>query len=221
MARTQVSSKHMQISKATAMMVSIIAAASFITVFSVIACQALLSQRAYQSRVIAGKQKAKNQLDANLNAVNTLVTQYKVFDGASSNVLGGNPTGTGSNDGDNAKIVLDALPSKYDFPALATSLEKLLKGYKVGSISGNDDAIAQASPNNSTPQPVEMPFQISLTSDYQSSINFLTTLERSIRPIKVNSLTITTSDGNLSLSILANTYYQPSKNLTITTKVVK
>src|SRR5689334_22008086 len=125
---TPLSTKRIQVSKATATIVGTIAAAAFIAVFSLIASQALLSQRAYQSRVIAGKEKAKKQLEDNIKAVNVLSTQYKAFIGTSQNIIGGNPSGSGERDGDNARIVLDALPSKYDFPALAASLEKILGG---------------------------------------------------------------------------------------------
>ena len=44
-----------------------------------------------------------------------------------------------ANDGDNGKIVPRCMPGQYDFPALATSLTKLLsgQGVKIQSISGN------------------------------------------------------------------------------------
>src|SRR5258708_5718319 len=114
MATLPASTKRVQINKATATIVGVIAAASFVTVFSLIASRALLGQRAYQSRVIAAKEQAKKQLQDNLSAVSALQTQYKAFVGTNENILGGNPNGSGEKDGDNARIILDALPSKYD-----------------------------------------------------------------------------------------------------------
>src|SRR5438132_1512988 len=98
-----ISTKRLQVNKATATIVGTIAASSFITVFSLIASQALLSQRAYQSRVIAGKETAKKQLEENIKAVDSLRTQYKAFEDSGQNIIAGNPTGTGDRDGDNAR----------------------------------------------------------------------------------------------------------------------
>ncbi len=139
--------KRLIINKANATMVIAIAVATFVTVFCLITAKALLSQRAYQARVITRKEKAKDQLKENIKSVEALDTSYKEFVSSPVNVLDGNPAGTGEKDGDNPRIVLDALPSKYDFPALATSLEKLLtdRNYKVDGITGTDEEIAQQS----------------------------------------------------------------------------
>ncbi len=222
---TSVNSKRVQVNKTTALIVIVIAVASFVTVFSLVASKALLSQRNYQSRVIAEKEKAKKQLDANLKSVTILQTQYKAFENTSENLLGGNPAGNGDKDGDNARLILDALPSKYDFPALATSLEKILTNgnYKIDVISGNDDEIAQDSTSTAAalPQAVPMPFQVGITGSYVSIQSFIGVLEHSIRPIQVNSMSLTSSDKEIALTLLANTYYQPSKTLNITLKDVK
>ena len=218
----KVSTKRIQIDKSMASMVVIVAAASFVTVFSLIASKALLSQRAYQSRVISGKEKAKQQLVQNIDSVQKLRTQYRAFVETSENVLGGNPAGKGDRDGDNARIVLDALPSKYDFPALATSLEKLVAGFKTDGITGTDDEINQSSQKGSaTPTPLEVPFQLGVTTNYQAAIGFLATLEKSIRPVNVKTLSISATGGQINLSVSANTYYQPSKTLNVTTKEIK
>ena len=126
MAKTASFTKRALISKASSTMVVATAVAAFIFIFSAVASKALFSQAAYQNKVIAKKKQALATLKADISAVDNLNNSYKTFIGTPTNVLGGNPTGTGDQDGDNAKIVLDALPSKYDFPALTTSLEKLI-----------------------------------------------------------------------------------------------
>lgn len=224
MAKLTISTKRLQISKANAVMMSVIAVTSFVAIFSLIASRALLSQRAYQSRVIAEKEKAKSQLQANLQAAESLVTTYQEFIGSGENVLGGNPKGTGEKDGDNAKIILDALPSKYDFPALTASLEKLLsdKTYKIESITGTDEEVEQNT-NISSPQPivVEIPFQISVNGSYPAMQNLVSVLEHSIRPFRVQTMEFSGNDSLMRLSVTATTFYQPEKNLTTTTKVVE
>ena len=219
----QVSSKRLLINQSTAQVVIFVSVASFVLIFSIFASRGLLSQRAYQSRVIEGKSKAKKQLEQNIETVEQLRTQYKAFVNTNENVLGGNPAGKGDKDGDNARIVLDALPSKYDFPALATSLEKLLAPFKPDAITGSDDEVAQNTnqKTSSTPQPIEIPFQVGAQTNYQSAAALLGTMEKSIRPIYVKSFSITAGSGQLQLAVSAKTYYQPGKSLSITTKEVR
>lgn len=217
----QVSLKRIQISKANTMMVVAIAASAFIVVFSLIAARSLWVKRGFQSRLINEKEVAVNQLEQNLATVDELVVAYKTFVDTPDNVIGGNPTGTGERDGDNAKIVLDALPSKYDFPALATSLEKILgTKYKIGSISGTDDEIAQATTEAGS-TPIDMPFELSATGNYKSIQELLSIFERSIRPIKISSLEVSGTNTELQVSVTAKTYYQPEKTLNIQKKVIK
>lgn len=236
------STKRLQIDKANQLIVIILSVAVFVAIFSLFVSKALLTKRAYQSRVIAGKEKALKQLEDNVKAVDSLNVTYKAFVSTPQNIIGGGITGTGDRDGDNAKIVLDALPSKYDFPALATSIEKILgdKQYKINSITGVDDEIAQSGtspkvPTTSTatstattatkattaPVPVPVPFTASVTGTYASMQGLMQTLERSIRPIQVTSITLAGNDSSLQLDVSANTYYQSEKVYTITKKDIK
>lgn len=218
------SAKRLQINNANTVMIVALAVSSFVVVFSLVASKALLNQRAYQSRVITKKEAARDQLRKNVAATGPLIAAYKVFVGTSANILGGNPTGVGDKDGDNAKITLDALPSKYDFPALATSLDKLLSqnGLTVGGFSGIDEEISQSGQeSSSTPVPVIMAFQASVSGNYGNIQNLISVFERSIRPISIDSINFSGSDKELQVSIAGKTYYQPEKDLTIRTEVVK
>jgi hypothetical protein len=225
------STKRIQINKANARIVVILAVASFLVTFSLIASKGLLSQRSYQSRVISKKKEALTQLEHNAAAAKDLITSYEQFvDPSVLNILGGNPQTEkgkeGDLDGDNARIVLDALPSKYDFPAVATSIEKIVTDLNItlAGINGADDEIAQKEVNN-TPQadlvPIEIPFQFSVSSDYKSLQALLKTLERSIRPIYINTLSFSGTNEKMTLSIQAQTYYQPPKSLTIQMEQVR
>lgn len=234
MAKMNISTKRIQVDKANLTIVIIASAAAFVTIFSLVACKALLSQRSYQSRVIAKKEIAKKQLKANLSARDALVKSYQDFVSKDPNVIGGSATipdptaGTFQPDadrsGDNAKIILDALPSAYDFPALATSLEKILvgQGVTIQTIAGTDDEIAQQDAAASgAPAAVEMPFSVSYTSDYTATGKVLDIFQKSIRPFHVDGVTISGNDASLTTTIRAKTYYQPEKTLDIKTEVVK
>lgn len=221
----KISTKRLAISKSNAQMVGVVAAASFITVFCLVATKTVFSQNTYQNKVISAKAKAHKQLQANLKAYGSLSTSYRIFDSKNPNIIGGSISGTGDNDGTNSKLILDALPSTYNFPALASSLEKILsdRGLSVASITGTDDEVAQqgnvSSPN---PEPVAMPFTFTIENASYSAISQLTdALQHSIRPIQIDTIELSGGSNDMSATFTAHTYYQPAKSLQLTKKVIK
>ena len=224
MAKTASFTKRALIGKANSTIVIATAIAAFVVVFCAVASKALISQASYQNRVISAKKKALSTLQSDLNARDSLVSSYKTFVDTPQNVLGGNPEGTGGQDGDNAKIVLDSLPAQYDFPALATSLDILIQsqGLTILGISGTDDEVSQtANQLSADPQPIAMPFQIQVGGSYESIRGLVNVFERSIRPFQILKVEISGNEGSMTAIIDAQTYYQPEKSLNIKTEVVK
>ena len=224
MAKLQLSTKRVLIDKTNSRIVAYTAAAAFMVVFALVSSRTLIGEAMYQSRLISAKKQSVSQLKTDIQSTSNLVTAYKAFVGTPQNVIGGNPTGNGSKDGDNAKIVLDALPSKYDFPALATSLEKLLtsQNVQIQSISGTDDEVAQSNDQSSSnPSPVAMPFQISVTGNYQQIQNLVKTFNLSIRPFQIQTMQISGNESSMTLTMTAQTFYQPEKVFNVTQKVVQ
>jgi Tfp pilus assembly protein PilO len=224
MATNAASVKRVMIDKANARIVAYVSVAAFILVFSLVATKTLISQAAYQNKVISVKRKAVDQLKTDIAATDQLKTAYDAFNGTSQNVLGGNPDGIGEKDGNNAKIVLDALPSSYDFPGLTTSLEGLLANQhvKINSIAGTDDEVAQSSnQTSSSPTPVPIPFSTLIEGSYTDVQNVVSAYEKSIRPIQIQTLDISGNQNKLTFNITAQTFYQPAKSLNIKKEVVK
>jgi len=225
MAKPQFSTKRMAIDKANAVLFGAVAAAAFIIAFSLVASKVLLDQRAYQARVIDKKELARDTLEQNIQTVDTLNTSYQEFANASVNVLGGNPKGTGDKDGPNPRIVLDALPSEYDFPALTTSVEKLLKvngGFKISEITGTDDEVAQAANSSSdSPTAVDMPFTVESIVGSESAKKMVQLFERSIRPFQIQKMELTQENDNLKVKLTGKTYFQPGKTLNVRYEEVK
>lgn len=218
------SQKRQLIDKANQRVLVITSLAAFIVIFCLVASKTLFGQLLYQNRIVQAKKTTLSQLKKDFSAAQNLETAYQAYISTPQNVIGGNPSGSGPNDGDNGKIVLDALPGQYDFPALATSLTKLLsgQGVKIQSISGTDDEVAQSEQaQTATPQPVPIPFQVSANGNYQAIVNTAKTFEASIRPIQVQTLTLSGDDANLNLTLAAQTYYQPQKTFNLSTKVIK
>ncbi|MBC7708018.1 type 4a pilus biogenesis protein PilO [Polaromonas sp.] len=223
MSKLAKSAKQIQIDKANATIVIIVSVAAVITAFSLVAVKTLLSQRSYQARVISLQESALKVAKDDLIAVNSLKSTYAAFDGADNNIIGGSGSGVGPQDGSNSKIVLDSLPSQYDFPAMISAIEKLVtdRGLKIASLSGVDDAAQADAASSTSPVPVEMPFQLSVTGSYQSIQDLVDAMARTVRPINLLNLQIAGSPTENTLTISGKTYYQPAKNLNVTTKVIK
>jgi hypothetical protein len=62
---------------------------------------------------------------------------------------------------------------------------------------------------------------VSANGNYQAIVNTAKTFEASIRPIQVQTITLSGDDANLNLTLAAQTYYQPQKTFNLSTKVIK
>lgn len=226
MARSfEISTRRLAIDKANVQVVAITGVAAFVTVFCIFAARAVWDLNSYQARVIKEKQTANNQLQENVDNYKKLKSRYSTFNKSNPNIIGGNSDGQGDRDGDNSKIILNALPSKYDFPALASSLEKIVvdNGAKLSNITGTDDEVSQSA-NVSSPEPkaVDMPFTFTIDETNYTTVSTITEiLQRSIRPIVIDSMQISGATSEMTFTIEAHTQYQPAKSLEVKKKVVK
>jgi hypothetical protein len=220
--------KHVQINKANNMMLIVTGVASFVIAFSLLGAKALLAESKYQHKVLDERSKAIKQLKSNINAAKTLKTQYDVFENGNPNIIGGkggvDAIINGASDGDNARIVLDALPSQYDFPALTSSLEKILNNDHVTAqgIGGTDQGQnATSTPtSNGQPQPALMAFSITSSSDYNGTLTLIKDFERSIRPVDIVNISLAGTSSSMVMDMQANTYYQPAMTLQIKNKEI-
>jgi hypothetical protein len=235
-----VSAKQLSIDKANSMIVIVLSVCSFIFVFSLVAAKTLVSQYSYQSRVTSALQKTVNQLKADQTAATQLINSYNSFNNQASNIIGGSSTGTSSNqDGSNSKIILDALPDSYDYPATITSFGNLLdvqsvttSGFTItqGSGSTASSTPAPTSPSaatssstsakSSTP-PVAIPFAFSITGSFSADNSFLTRLQESIKPMQLSTINVTGSDSSATMAVTGETYYLPAAGLQFSSEVVK
>lgn len=226
--KTNITSKSFQIDKTQSTMLSVVVVATIITVFCLMSFKALVSQGMYQRRVINARHQSAQQLNKDIGDANTLVNQYNsVFLGNNAqNVIGGtNESNANASppNGDNGKIVLDALPTTYDFPALLTSLSSLLNNDGLGtqSIGGSDQSSTVSSQPTTQPKPGNIDVTISGTGTYSGTEKLIKDLERSIRPFNITHLTLTGDESSLTASINVTTYYQPATTLNITSQEIK
>jgi hypothetical protein len=208
------SRKRIQIDKANTTMILIVGVTAVLVVFALVSARALYSQHQYQQRVITARKKSSDDLLKNKKSLDLLVEDYKAFENTPESVIGTKDS--------NSKLILDALPSKYDAPAVYTSLYKVLKdgGYAIESTSVPDN-VKDAVANSSSPEPIEIPFNFTVRTGYDGVTKLISTFEKSLRPINVTSIEMTGGDNSVRLLVNGKTYYQPEKSLEIKTKVIK
>lgn len=226
--KVNVNAKSLQLNKTQSKMLGVVVGATIITVFCLTGAKVLVSKAMYQQRVINARNSSAKQLDKDVTDAKALSVQYKqVFLGNSAlNIIGGDanaPDTANPPDGNNGKIVLDALPTTYDFPALLTSLSNMLGSNGVGtqSIGGTDQATTISSEPTYNPQTQSIDLTISGTTTYTGAKRLMKDLERSIRPFDVTHLVLNGDQSNMVISINLSTYYQPAKTLTIPSKEIK
>jgi hypothetical protein len=224
MAEKKVSIKHLQIDKNQSTMLAVIAVAVVVVVFSLFATKSMITKAFYQKRALHARQDVAATLKSNYTAAQTLFTQYKNFANQDPNILGGTVGGSTNLDGQNAVVVLDALPSTYDAPALATSVEKIMSGRNItiNSLTITDDPTTNSDTPQTTPKPKSITFSFEGTTNFAGGAQLLQDFERSIRPFDINTLEISGTDTQLKLSVGMTTYFQPAKSLNLqATKEVK
>jgi hypothetical protein len=235
LSKPHLSSKHINIKKDNSVIFAAIGIAVFVVVFGIFATKALVEQASYNQRVIGAKKDALNLAIENTKNVEALELSYISFANESINVLGGDPKSDGPIGGTNPKIVLDSLPSVYDYPALSSSIEKLLvdNGYQIERIGGSEDAsLSATNPNSSadsatvmtgvvSSELTEIPYPIAITSSVDGTQKLLDVLERSIRAFYIDTISFSGNDQSLNAEISMKTFFQPGIKFQASSKVVK
>lgn len=209
------SNKTQQIEKAATNIFVIVAISSVVVSICLVLMNLLWSQSQFNSRVQNEKEQARNTLQENIEKSDELLSSLAAFENSGDII----PKQKGKT---NSAVVLDALPSRYDFPALASSIQNIADASKVTLLSfeGKDNQ-ASAEQTATDPKPEEMEFNASVEGTYSKIRKFISGLERSIRPIQVNKMELGGSDASLKLDFSATTYYQPAADLSVTTKEIQ
>jgi len=205
----------------------ITAVATAICVFSLVSAKALYNQASYQRKVLHERRVALSTLNTDKTSASTLITQYQqVFENSDPlNVIGGKNTTSSSAvppDGDNARIVLDSLPTSYDFPALISSVTAILSNNGISSpaINGTDQSATGNVTSAVNPTPVAIQLSIGGNGGYSNVERVIEDLERSTRPFDITNIQLSGSAGSMTFNLKATTYYQPARSFNLSTKAV-
>jgi hypothetical protein len=221
--RQSVSFKQLALSKANTQMVAVTAIAAFITVLCLGAANYFMGISSYQAKIITADKLADNHLRSDVVAKNQLVSDYRKFGSANPNILG-TPNQSGSYIYNNATIILNALPSQYDFPALISSIQALLQkdNFNVTSIGGTDNSASVSNAPSNSPQPVSIPFSFSITNaNYQQVQQLFTQMQEAIQPLQVENVILSGTDSDMTVTVNAQTYFQPAKEFKIGTETIQ
>lgn len=208
-------------------LITVVGTAAIIAVFCLASTKVLLTQAGYKRQIISARRDAAKALSDDLAKSDALKTQYQIFEGTSpKNIIGGrNVTDSSATppDGNNSRIVLDALPSSYDFPALISSMAKIMNsnGIASPSIGGSDQSDTVNPPASPNPSPVAIALTVSGSGSYTQIQAVIRDLERSIRPFDLTNLHVQGSESSMTFSANLNTYFQPPKTLKISDKAIK
>lgn len=221
--RAHSSVKHDIVSKTNFRLVMIVSGTVFLVVFCIFVSRALFSQGAYHNRIISEKEASLRQLRNNVEPIRQLTESFESFESAQINIISGNPLGEGPNDGLNSKIVEDSLPSKYDFPALTSSFEKILQaaGVETKAIGGREDeSLTSTTVSAGTATADEVPYTFSFSGSQNQTKVLLELLERSIRPMHVTNLNISIGGETLDTRVTLNTYFTQKSSFILDTKEI-
>jgi hypothetical protein len=200
--------------------VTLLGIAAFVLIFGLFTIKTLFGFYAYQNVVISAQKASLSNINLDQQVANNVESSYKSFVNQPNNIIGGTSIGTTSTSGNNAKIILDALPQTYDFPALMSSMQSLLTvpGITIQSLTGSDTSLTQVVSS----QPIPIPISFAVQGSYSNIENLFNVLNRSVSPIDILSVELSGTDTSLTASITAQTYYyEPSSGIFSSTEIIK
>ncbi len=213
--RPSVSSKNMQIQKASTQTFIAVTIAAVVVAMALVALNFLWGTAKYNDKVQSRQEEARDTLESNVEVIPDLEEAYRVLE------LSGALTPDQEPEKENAEVILDALPTKFDFAELAASMENLAKksSVQLEGFSGVDEG-SDASVAVPDPEPLPLPFSVNVSGEYTAVAKFMRGLENSIRPMKVVSVSLTGTSNRLQATFNIETSYQPAFDLNIQKEVV-
>lgn len=203
-----------------------VAIASAVVVICLVIGMNIFQRIQYQMKVNTEISKTAKTMEANVEAIDGLIKN--VNDLRANRLL--TAPGLKADDSTVFQVVIDALPTENDSVSLSSSLQnKILNRSGVtieqisvdgesSSSSNDDDEVTTSNVESPVAQPIN--FRISIVGTYESIKQTLADIERTIRPIIINSLEISGTDDRLTATIQATTYYSSSVNFQVGEKEV-
>lgn len=179
----------------------------------------MVQQIMFRGRVAARAEETATTLRNNNDAAKLLIDNVRVL--STNNAL--NSVKARSDDRA-LQVVLDALPADINTLALGSSLQQKIIGEAVGVKieSLAIEAVSSDAETNDNETLGTIPFVLTASaSDANALKDMLLRMERSIRTIDIDILSLERTDTKYTLTMNAHAYYQPGKTVQLTDKVEK
>lgn len=209
--------KRQQVERSNKLIFLWAAGASVIISLALVAAQFLFRLAYFNQSVISDLSKTNAIIVQNITNADQL---KKNVDGLLASEELSSVEGAGSN---NLQVILDALPTSGDATTFSNSLYShiiIRSGIAADSIRvGDDQGVAGLIPATTTPvpgavvAPLPLAFSLSVSGSRDTTKKMLENLEKMIRPVKLNLVTIKSASGNLTTTINGETYYLPASSV--------
>lgn len=212
--------KRQQIASANKMIFVWVIVASVAVSLCGVTMQFLVRQAIFNQKIISAKLETQGTLAKNIENVAKLKQNVDALQADTRLAqVKANPSDT------NLKVVLDALPTTDDRTALGASLQQVILP-KSGVNTSDITTVSQASSDATTPLATssETPtanFTFAATGDYPRIKSMLSDLERTIRPLNVQKLSLQGVDGQVKAAVEGVTYYLPPQTVQLGKKSIK
>jgi Tfp pilus assembly protein PilO len=125
--------------------------------------------------------------------------------------------------GKQADTVQQGMPSDVAFPELINVMEHMAgsSGVQLQSVAPNQAVASAPASASGVTTAQSTGFSIQLTGNYAAVTQFIKDTELSLRPMRVNDITLTGSSNSLTATMDLTTYYQSSANINDTTETIK
>lgn len=214
--------KRQQIAQANKMIFVWVIIASVVISLCGVTIQFLFRQAAFNQKVIGAKLETQGTLSDNLENIQELKKNVDALlaDTRLSTVK--------ANDSDsNLKVVLDALPTADDGSALGASLQQVILPKSkvqtsdlttISSLILTDDSEEVSTAKG---EALTSNFNFAATGDYGQLQTMFGDLERTIRPMNVQTFTMQGVDGAIRATVTGVTYYSPEQTVQLGKKSIK
>ena len=221
--------KKQKIAKASKNMFITVAVTSFVVGIAVVATGFLAKKIIFNQKVINAKNETVNNLKANNSNFASLEENIKILSANEAlSSLKVNPTQ------DAIGVVLDALPANGNSTAFGASLkEKILNVDNVkienltvnttqDEMSGGSTSSAASTTATTTEKPLNtISFTFKVIGSITSFNDVLRKIEKSIRPIAIDAITLETGNDTSYMTVSGHTNYQPELRAELKTKTIK
>lgn len=206
--------KRQQIANANKMIFVWVIIASVVVSLCGVTMQFMVRQAIFNQEIIAAKIETQSTLAQNIENVPKLKEEINaLYADANLAKVKANPDDT------TLKVILDALPTTDDGTALGASLQQVIL-----PISGVDTSdlvtvasggmLAGAPAVEATDATVPMSdFSFAASGDYARIRAMLGDLERTIRPMNVQTISFQNNDGQVKATVVGVSYYSPQQTV--------